>query len=258
MDEKKCIYTVQAVDSAFLLLDILSNSEFQVDLPFVAGKLSMTRNKASRLLATLSEKELVERDKTTGYYHLGIASISLAQKMLRASSVINLAHPIMEELAYRHDEAVYLTVCRGDEVLFLDMVDCKQQIKATALVGEKFPFFTNAAGKVIKALESRELSDWLYQKKYKKNVNMPNPETLASELIEIRSNGGIAFDNGGIGEGISTVAVAVKDYAGKVIGAVAMLGPSFRMMKERIENEIIPSLTEGAAVISEKLGYMPA
>jgi hypothetical protein len=37
-----------------------------------------------------------------------------------------------------------------------------------------------------------------------------------------------------------------------------MLGPSFRFLKERIEKEIIPSLIEGAALASEKFGYMPA
>jgi DNA-binding IclR family transcriptional regulator len=51
------------------------------------------------------------------------------------------------------------------------------------------------------------------------------------------------------------VAVAVKDYAGKVIGAITMLGPSFRMLSERLEQEIIPSLIEGADLLSMKLGY---
>jgi DNA-binding IclR family transcriptional regulator len=76
--------------------------------------------------------------------------------------------------------------------------------------------------------------------------------------MEIRSNGGVAVDCNGLGEGISSVAVAVKDYAGKVIGAITLLAPSFRMLQERIEDEIIPSLIEGAALISGKLGYTPA
>jgi len=54
------------------------------------------------------------------------------------------------------------------------------------------------------------------------------------------------------------VAVAVRDYAGKVVGAITMLGPSFRMFTDRLENEIIPSLMEGAELLSEKFGYAPA
>jgi DNA-binding IclR family transcriptional regulator len=256
--DKSSVYTVHSVTKAFELLEIISEQQEQADLPFLAAKVDMTRNKTYRFLATLVEKGLIERDSSTGYYQLGMASISLAQKMLKHSSMINLAHPIMEELAKRHDEAVYMTVIRGDEVLFLDMVDCEQQIKATTFVGEKFPFFTNAAGKVIKALEARDLPEWLSQKRRSRSKLVPDPEKLASELMEIRTNGGVAVDNGGLGEGISSVAVAVKDYAGKVIGAITLLAPSFRMVQERIEREIIPSLVVSAALISAKFGYIPA
>jgi DNA-binding IclR family transcriptional regulator len=256
--DKSSNYTVQSVTKAFEILEIVSQQQIHTDLPHLAAKVAMTRNKTFRTLTTLMEIGLVDRDPQTGFYQLGTSSISLAQKMLKHSSVINLAHPIIENLAKRHDEAVYMTVIRGDEVVFVDMVDCDQQIKAMSLVGEKFPFFTNAAGKVIKALETRELPDWLSQKRRGRAKLVPNPERLASELLEIRSNGGVAIDIGGLGEGISSVAVAVKDYAGKVIGAITLLGPSFRMISERIETEIIPSLIEGAALISEKFGYMPA
>ena len=258
MSEVDSIYTVQIVNKAFEILEILSERLIQADLPYLADKVGMTRNKTYRLLKTLTEKGLIERDPIMGCYELGYSSVSLAQKMLLNSNVINLAHPVIETISKLHDEAVYMTVIRGDEVLYLDMVDCYQQIKAMPLVGQKFPFFTNAAGKVIKALETTELTEWLSQKKRGKSKMGPDPEKLTSELLEIRSNGGIAIDNGGLGEGICSVAVVVKDYAGKVIGAITLLGPSFRMMKDRIEKDIVPSLIEGAALISKKLGFMPA
>lgn len=258
MNEGNAVYTVQTVNKAFELLEILSEEEFHADVPRLAAKVGMTRNKTFRLLVTLADKGLIERDPVSGCYQLGIGSVSLAQKMLRHSSVINLAHPVIEDLARQHDEAVYMAVARGNDVLFLDMVDCDQQIKAMPLIGKKFPFFTNAAGKVIKALESTEMAEWLSHMKRSKSRNIPDPKKLATELMEIRSNGGVAIDYDGLGEGISSVAVAVKDYAGKVIGAIIMLGPSFRMVRERIENEIVPSLIEGAGLISEKFGYTPA
>jgi DNA-binding IclR family transcriptional regulator len=172
------------------------------------------------------------------------------------SSVVNYAHPVIEALARKHDEAVYMTVIKDDEVLFLDMVDCAQQIKATTLVGKKFPFFTTAAGKVMKALDSRDLLDKLFTKQGRK-ANSPDMEVLASELNEIRCKG-VAVDSNGLGEGIISVAVVVRDYAGKVVGAITMLGPSFRMFTERLETEIIPSLLEGGEMLSEKFGFARA
>jgi len=257
METDKSAYTVQTVNKAFELLGLLSESSTDLTLPVLASKVQLSRNKAYRLLTTLVENGLAEHDKQTGTYRLGIASYSLAQKVIHSSSVINLSHSVIEELARKHDEAVYMTVIRRDEVLFLDMADCDQQIKTVSLLGKQFPYFTNAAGKAIKALESAEVIEWLRSRKLGKYKGITDTEKLATELLEIRSNGGVAVDCGGLGEGISSVAVAVKDYAGHVIGAITMLGPSFRLVKERIENEIIPSLMEGAAAISEKFGYAP-
>jgi DNA-binding IclR family transcriptional regulator len=250
-------YTVQSVHKAFEILDILTGCPGGVTIQALASKVDMTRNKVFRLLANLCDIGLVEQEKPSGNYRIGITSFSLAQKLVRNSNVISLAHPVIEQLAKKHDEDVYMVVIKDDDVLFLDMADCDQQIKAMPLIGRTFPYFTNAAGKVMKALESAEVIEWLTSKKGKKNKNISNPAFLASELLEIRSNGGVAIESGGLGEGIISVAVAVKDYAGHVIGAITMLGPSFRFVRERIEIEIIPSLLEAADTASKKFGYIP-
>jgi len=252
--ERTTIYTVQNVSMALELLEALT--EFPAGLPLqqLADIIGHNRNKTFRLLATLCEKGLVERDAANGNYRLGAYSLALAQKFLKNANVVNYAHPIMEELARKHHEAVYMTVIRDDTVLFVDMVDCEHQIKAAPLIGKQFPFFTNAAGKVMKALDSRDLLEKLYKKRGKKGT-MPDLDRLESELEEIRAKG-VAVDSGGLGEGIISVAVAVRDYAGKVVGAITLIGPSFRMLTGRLENEIIPSLLEGAELLSGKFGYV--
>jgi DNA-binding IclR family transcriptional regulator len=258
MAQKKGAYTVQAVRKAFEVLEFLSEDRADATLKSLASKFEMTPNKTFRLLATLCESGLVEQDKPSGNFRLGINSFSLAQKLVGNSNIINIIHPIIEQLAQKHDEAVYMAVIKGDDVLFLDMADCHQQIKATPLIGKSFPYFTNAAGKVMKSLESAEVIEWLKSSKRNKTRHISDPEALASELQEIRSNGGVAVESDGLGEGLISIAVAVKDYAGHVIGAITMYGPSFRLMRDRIEKEIIPSLLEAAAFTSQRFGYLPA
>lgn len=250
------IYTVQSVNKALEILELLAEEAQNLSLPLLAERVGISRNKTFRLLSTLCEKGLVERDAITGGYHLGIYSVALAQKFLKNASVVTYAHPIMEGLARKHDEAVYMTVAAGDEVLFLDMVDCEHQIKAAHLLGNRFPVFTTAAGKMIKALDSRDLLEKMFRKRGKKS-DISDFDRLEFELQEIRTRG-FAVDVGGLGEDIISVAVAVRDYAGKVVGAITMLGPSFRMFADRLENEIIPSMILGADMLSEKFGYTSA
>ncbi|HWI40923.1 MAG TPA: IclR family transcriptional regulator [Verrucomicrobiae bacterium] len=240
------------VEKALDLIDILSEEIDSPSLHHLADRLELTRNRTFRLLATLEARGLVEKDPRSGFYSLALPAAEMAHKILRNINLIKIAHPVMENLARKHDEAVYMTVLSGDDVLFLDMVDSTQQVKATPLIGRRFPFFTNAAGKAIRALDSWELVEKLYKRSRKQ---VPDRLLLESELKTIRSSG-VAVDMGGLGDGITSVAVAVRDYAGKVVGALTVLGPSFRIVSDRLDNEIIPSLVEGGEALSLKLGFM--
>ncbi len=249
---EKGLYSVQAVIKAIDLLEFLAQDGASPTIPVLAKKLEISRNKAFRLLATLEDKGLVEQSADNGTFHLGLQAFEMAQHILKSDNLISMAHPILVELARKLDEAVYITVMNNDEVLFLDMVDSFQQIKTVDFVGRRFPFFTNAAGKVIKSVSSIDIFGRGPRKK-----GIPNLKELEMELEEIRQKG-VAVDFGGLGEGICAVAVVVRDYAGKVVGALTLLAPSFRMLQERLEEEVIPSMLEGAEQLSMKFGYTRA
>jgi DNA-binding IclR family transcriptional regulator len=267
MQEIRSNYTIWNVNKALELLEKLAESAEPLTLDALAESVRYSRNKTFRLLATLTEKGLVERHALSGCYQLSSKTVALGQKLVQTSNLarnaapkacdgsnlITYAHPIMEGLARKHDEAVYMTVIKDNEVLFLNMVDCLQPVKAEPLIGRKFPFFTNAAGKVMKAVDSWDLLERICRRD-ESRARKPDLDELATELEAIRATG-VAVDNGGLGDGIITVAVAVRDYAGKVIGAITILGPSVRMLAERIENEIIPSMQEGAELLSARFGY---
>ncbi len=249
---EKGLYSVQAVVKAIDLLEALAQDGASPTVTFLSKKLEISRNKVFRLLATLEDKGLVEQNMESGTYNLGLQAFEMAQHILKSDNLIRLAHPIMVELVRKLDEAVYITVMNNDEVLFLDMVDSFQQIKAVDLVGRRFPFFTNAAGKVIKSVSSIDIFG-----RGAKKRGIVNPEQLEIELDEIRRKG-VAVDFNGLGDGICAVAVVIRDYAGKVVGALTLLAPSFRMLQDRLDKEVIPCMMEGAEQLSMKFGYSRA
>lgn len=249
--------TDKAANKILELLEILAETNDDLGLNFLATKINMPRTSTAALLNSLCKNGLVEFDEQLAAYRLGLCSVALAQKMIMKTSVINYAHPILEELVRRHGESVYMAVPQDNDVLFLDMVNGGQLLKAAPVVGNRLPFFTNAAGKVIRALDSRDLLKKLLRKCGRQKEGIPNLEQLDLELEAIRSRG-VAIDFGGLGEGVISVAVAVRDYTGKVIGAITLIGPSVRMLTDRLEKEIIPSLQEGAGILSGKFGYAPA
>ncbi|MDD2366825.1 MAG: IclR family transcriptional regulator [Desulfuromonadaceae bacterium] len=252
MTKDKGAYSVQAVAKAIDLLEALAQDGENPTISVIEKKLGLNHGKTVRLLTTLESKGLVEKDSLAGTYNLGLQALEMAQHILKSDNLIRLARPIMENLARKLDEAVYITVANNDEVLFLDMVDSFQQIKTVDLVGKRFPFFTNAAGKVLKSVASIDIFCRAGKKRGIKDL-----PKLEAELNEIRRKG-VAVDFNGLGEGVCSVAVVIRDYAGKVVGALTVLAPSFRMLHDRLEKEVIPCMLEGAEQLSMKFGYSKA
>ncbi|HEX9023780.1 MAG TPA: IclR family transcriptional regulator [Geobacteraceae bacterium] len=248
--------SLHSMGKALELIELIADGSCSHKVASLAGQVCMGQAKTARLLAMLTESGFIEHDKEHDAYLPGIKSIRLSQKILDNQNVIKVARPFMESLEKAHDEAVYVVFMKDTDVVFMDMVDTEQQVKAAPLVGQKFPFFTNAPGKVIMAFEPR---DYLhkYLKKAFRKASPRELERFEQELSDIRTNR-VAVDVGGLGEGITTIAVAITDYAGKVLGALALMGPSFRLLTERLDREIIPSLLGKARQLSEKFGYAGA
>lgn len=240
----------ESMESLLAILELLAEDLPGLTAASVAASLGMSQNKTCRILAALEGRGIVEQDGQGGY-RLGLVMAGLARRLLSRVSIIGHARPVLEDLARKHGESVYLTVLRKDEVIFLDGVEGGRQGRAPSLVGRSFPSLSTTPGKVIRSLQSQDLVEKLFRGR--RGNGSDELENLVAELEGIRSSG-VAFDAGVLEEGVSSVAAAVWDYAGKVVCALTVLAPTFRMLSGRIEAEIAPSLVAGAELLSMKFG----
>ena len=74
---------VRSVDRAAALLLALGDSQGEAGVTELARRLGLHKSTASRLLATLQRRGLVEQDDETGKYRLGLVVIRLAERAER-------------------------------------------------------------------------------------------------------------------------------------------------------------------------------
>jgi len=79
-------------------------------------------------------------------------------------------------------------------------------------------------------------------------------DALASCLAEVRRQG-YAITHEELEEGLSSVAAPIRDHTGRVIAAVSVSGPSYRMGPAKIEQFVGP-VKETACNISTRLGHL--
>jgi len=234
-------YSIQSVENALDVLEALCEEDDEVRISRLSEKLKMNKTSVFRLLATFESRGYVERKKDSGKYRLGLSAYEIGQKLISRMGLIKHAHPVMERLARKFDEAVYIAVPRGDEILFLDMVDTSQQVKIVPLIGKRFPQPTTAPGQVIMA--NRPMAA----------PAEATPE-MKSRLNRINQNG-YACETGGLGDGICCLAVPLFATDGELSGCLCLVGPDFRITSEKIEAELLPNLRETGNIISSKLGF---
>jgi DNA-binding IclR family transcriptional regulator len=134
-------------------------------------------------------------------------------------------------------------VRRNDEVLLLDMIDSAQQVKITPLTGQRFTLATTTIGGLFRAFGVPAESDGA------------TPLGAADGLEAIRLRG-VCIDEQGFGEGVTCLAVPLLNAKGEIAAVLGLIGPAFRMSRERIEAELVPQLKDAGHVISAGLGYL--
>ena len=82
---------VRSVDRAAALLLALGESQGEAGVTELARRLGLHKSTASRLLATLQKRGLVEQDDETGKYRLGLVVIRLAERAERTLDLRGIA-----------------------------------------------------------------------------------------------------------------------------------------------------------------------
>jgi DNA-binding IclR family transcriptional regulator len=149
---------VRSVDRAAALLLALGESPGEAGVTELARRLGLHKSTASRLLATLQKRGLVEQDDETGKYRLGLVVIRLAEKAERTLDLRGIAWPEMERLARLTHETTGIGILEGDTLLTVAQVDGPNLIAVGDWTGRSTPLHCVASGKVLlSSLAEREV-----------------------------------------------------------------------------------------------------
>ena len=244
--------TLQAVERALRLLGCLADSPRPRTLQELAQVMSCSTSTVHRLMQTLSLYNLAERDPLTGRYRLGVGVFPLSDARARQVDLHLLARPYLDDLSDEYLETVSLWIRRGETDLCLAASESRQEIRYFVEVGQVAPLTDlGAKSKVLLAGMPREEADAVLAQ-----VSWPlfstTPAQVRDELAEVARTG-IARISGGVHRDMSAIAAALRDHHGRIVGALAIAGPSTRWTAAAMD-AAEEGLLSAAAAISGHLG----
>lgn len=252
------VRTVQSVDRALSLIEILADTQEPMQLGELAGKADLKSSTVHRLLGTLIHRGFVEQD-AQGRYLLSIKLYHIGNAVTSATNLREIAIPHMRQLLERFNETVNLAVLEDYEVVYLEQLESSNivVVRMFARVGSRGPAHCTGSGKVLLAgLHDSKLMKYFEEAELQRftNETITDPSLLRRELRQVHRNG-YALDLGEREEGVRCVAAPIKNRRGEVIAALSVSGPSMRMTASFMKAELCPRIKEAAALVSQKMGF---
>ena len=249
---------VRSVDRAAALLLALGETTGATGVTELARRIGLHKSTASRLLATLERRGLVEQDADTGKYRLGIAVIRLAERAERMLDLGAVAGPDLSRLARETRESVSLAVLAGGRVSVVARVDGRTAERIDDRADRSAPVHATAAGKLLlAALPERDVLRFsrLGLTSFTTRT-ITELEPLLEDLARTRRRGW-SVSLGELDPRVHGVAVAVRDARGAVTAALEIRGPAARLEPARLA-DLAERARATATAIGIRLGGLAA
>lgn len=249
---------VRSVDRAAALLIALGESQGAAGVTELARRLGLHKSTASRLLATLERRGLVEQDDETGKYRLGTLVIRLADRAERSLDLRGIALPELERLARSTRETAGLSLIDRECLLTVAQADAPSLVPVGDWTGRTSPLHCTAGGKILlAAMAEREVLRIVRNGLPRfTSRTITDLEPMLEELARIRRRG-FATSFGEHDPALHAVAAAVHDARGGVVAAVTLWGPAPRVVPGRVP-ELSVAIRAAASAISVRLGGVAA
>ncbi len=247
----------RSLERALQILNTFSNNRRALSLTQLSETLNLSRATVLRLCSTLLKYGFLKHDSQSKKYSLGVKLFELGSIVSCSFSLRKIASPFVSQLQARLGMTVFLGILDHDEVLYIDKRDDPgNPISFTSEVGIRRPPFWGMLGSVLMAF----LPDYEIERLLQKNPLIAFTKKSITEkkeytewLCKVR-NQGFAIDYETAFEGITGISAPIKDFTGKVIGALGV-GFISSLVKSNNLNKILKEVIETAMNISRGLGY---
>ncbi len=240
--------SVASVARALALLWELRDADSGLSVHELARRIAVNPSTASRLLATLEQAGMVQRDGH-GPYRLGLALVTLADRVLARLDLQALARPVLVELMQRTGETATLSLPGEREAITVDSVPSRSSVVSMARLGRPSIAHATAVGKVMLAFGGGSLPRERDLVPITERTITDRAE-LAAEVRVVRERGfGTVFGERDVD--VNAIAAPVLDRTGALAAILGIQGPASRLQDPA---RLLDDLLRGVATLTRALG----
>jgi len=226
---------------SFKVLEYLAEHPQGVALSTVASELKIPLSASHRLLTELIRCGYVRQNLVDGHYVLTIKLVSVGLSFLSNSGIVDVAQPLLDQLAAASGELVRLAVVDGEDLTFVAKAQgATHGLRYDPDMGLSVMLSCSAAGHAWLSTMSEDDAMALVAKKglgKPEDFGPKAPTTLKAVMAYVKAarQRGFSMINEVFAPGMTAMAAPVFSVNGAVIGVVTIAGPAVRLTPQRME-----------------------
>ena len=221
--------------NALAILEALADGDTARSLSHLSRMSNVPKASALRYLAAFQQAGYANRDPVHGTYSLGTKVVELARRFYGEDGMLAAARSYLPALAQATGETAHLAVMRIPEVVYVDIVDSPQRIRAIVPRGERLPAYCVASGRAILAFSDNEIVETVIKAglvRRTKATIIKRDEFLAE--LKRTAKRGFATNIGEWVEDVVGVSAPLFSSEGKVFAAMGVSSPMARVDRKRV------------------------
>jgi DNA-binding IclR family transcriptional regulator len=220
----------------------------------IAENLGLKTSTAHRIVTALERHGLIERERTTKRYRLGLALFALGATAADGTGLRKLCRPALLRLAGETGDTVFLMARSGLNVVCVDRQEGSYMLDSlTGHVGGQIPMGVGPASQAIMAFLPKDEADAIIEANstlYPRFHGL-TADRIRSSLPQIRAQH-YALDHGELVAGISALAVPILPQKRDAVASIAINMTSARLAPERL-NALLELLRTQVAGIEDAI-----
>ncbi len=244
------------------ILELLARHGDGVELATIADQLGIPRSAVHRLLVDLVRCGYVRQTRNHGDYMLTTKLVSMGLSYLSNSGIVDIAQPLLNQLAEISGELVRLSVVDGERLTWVARAQgARQGLRYDPDMGSDARLSCSSSGWAwLSTLTDDEALALLAKQGLGQPQDFgPNaPTTLQAVMAQVhttRTQGfSVTVDTYSLG--LSALSAPVRFAGMPAMGVLTLAGPTVRFTEERMR-ALAPELTSVAAQLAAASGASP-
>ena len=247
---------VQSIARAFAIAEEIARNREGIGLAELSKRVGLHNSTTFHLVKTMVQLGYVSQLADSRKYRIGRRMFTLAAGALDEIELVSVATPVLEKLTRETGEYSHFAIRSGEQIVVVAKTAGSGIFQMVDRTGAVRPAHATALGKVLlAALAPAQFQRYLETCDLHKFTakTIGEKDALVREVEEVRRKG-LAFDDGEFDPEARCVAVPVRDFTGRVAGAIGMSGPMWRLSLQALQ-EKSKCVREAAVALSAELGF---